>query len=63
MFAERYMMNYNSQIIICYFWTFLKQLVSMQDEDSFESSRIKAFQKSLKLDAFVCMRCSWILKG
>jgi len=38
MFAIRYM------IIVSYFCTIIKQLVSMQDEGSLDSSSLKAFQ-------------------
>jgi len=33
---------------------FSKQLVSMQDEGSLDSSSLKAFQNNLRLDVFVC---------
>jgi len=52
MLAEMYMINY------CYFCTFLKQLVSTQDERSFDSSSLKAFLKKTQVGYFVCMPCS-----
>jgi len=50
MFSIRYMM-------ISYFCAFFKQLVSMQDEGSFDSSSLKAFQNKSLCRCF-CMLCS-----
>jgi len=38
--------------IICYFCTIFKQLVSMQDEDSFDSTNLKAFPNKSQVACF-----------
>ena len=47
MFSIRYMM-------ISYFCAFFKQPVSMQDEGSFDSSSLKAFQNKSLIGCFLC---------
>jgi len=51
MFAKTYMM------ITCYFCTFFKQLMLMQ-EAALTHPASKLFKTSFSLDAFVCIPCS-----
>jgi len=50
MFAMRYMIN------ISYFCTVFKQLASMQDQGSLDTSSLKAFQNNCQAGCF-CMVC------
>jgi len=54
MFAERYMINY-----LLHFHIFQTTRDSAR-WGQLDSSSLKALQKSLRLDDFICMSCSWM---